>query len=108
MRESNGWVTNTGDLLSELKPHVEVKTQLRDYKFASAIDQNILVYDCERLSEKIIDREARREVMAELCRALSIGPGIVALKKMYPDTSIVDRVSKVFWQIIYEQRLRGE
>ena len=55
MSESNGWVTNTGDLLSELKPHVEVKTQLRDYKFASAIDQNILVYDCERLSEKIID-----------------------------------------------------
>ena len=108
MSESNGWVTNTGDLLSELKPHVEVKTQLRDYKFASAIDQNILVYDCERLSEKIIDREARREVMAELCRALSIGPGIVALKKMYPDTSIVDRVSKVFWQIIDEQRLRGE
>ena len=108
MRESNGWVTNTGDLLSELKPHVEVKTQLRDYKFASAIDQNILVYDCERLSEKILDREARREVMAELCRALSIGPGIVALKKMYPDTSIVDRVSKVFWQIIDEQRLRGE
>ena len=108
MSESNGWVTNTGDLLSELKPHVEVKTQLRDYKFASAIDQNILVYDCERLSEKILDREARREVMAELCRALSIGPGIVALKKMYPDTSIVDRVSKVFWQIIDEQRLRGE
>ena len=81
MSESNGWVTNTGDLLSELKPHVEVKTQLRDYKFASAIDQNILVYDCERLSEKIIDREARREVMEELCLALLIGPGIVTLKK---------------------------
>ena len=85
-----------------------MKTQLRDYKFASAIDQNILVYDCERLSEKIIDREARREVMAELCRALLVGPGIVALKNMYPDTSIVDHVSKVFWQIIDEQHLRGE
>ena len=108
MSESNGWVTNTGDLLSELKSHVEVKTQLRDYKFASAIEQNVLVYDCERLSERIFDRKARREVMAELCRALLIGPGIVALKNMYPDTSIVDRVSKVFWQIIDEQRSRGE
>ena len=108
MSKSNGWVTNTGDLLSELKSHVEVKTQLRDYKFASAIEQNVLVYDCERLSERIFDREARREVMAELCRALLIGPGIVALKNMYPDTSIVDRVSKVFWQIIDEQRSRGE
>ena len=108
MSESNGWVTNTGDLLSELKPHVEVKTQLRDYKFASAIEQNVLVYDCEGLSERIFDREARREVMVELCRALLIGPGIVALKNMYPDTSIVDRVSKVFWQIIDEQRSRGD
>ena len=108
MSESNGWVTNTGDLLSELKSHVEVKTQLRDYKFASAIEQNVLVYDCECLSERIFDREARREVMAELCRALLIGPGLVALKNMYPDTSIVDRVSKVFWQIIDEQRSRGE
>ena len=81
MRESNGWVTNTGDLLSELKPHVEIKMKLRDYKFASAIDQNFLVYDCERLSERIFDREARREVMEELCLALLIGPGIVTLKK---------------------------
>ena len=81
MRESNGWVTNTGDLLSELKPHVEIKMKLRDYKFASAIDQKILVYDCDRLSKRIFDRETRREVMEELWLALLIGPGIVTLKK---------------------------
>ena len=55
--------------------------KLRDYKFASAIDQKILVYDCDRLSKRIFDRETRREVMEELCLALLIGPGIVTLKK---------------------------
>jgi ectoine hydroxylase-related dioxygenase (phytanoyl-CoA dioxygenase family) len=46
--------------------------------------------------------------MAELGRALLTGPGILAFKNMYPDTSIVDRVSETFWQIIDEQHARGE
>lgn len=105
---ANGWVSNKGDLLAELKTHVEVKTQLSDYKFASAVEQNALVYDCEKLTPLIATRESRREVMAELGRALLSGPGILAFKKMYTDTSVVDRVSKTFWQIIDEQHARGE
>ena len=108
MSTAGGWVSNKGDLLAELKSHVEVKTQLTDYKFASAVEQNALVYDCEKLAPVIATREGRREVMAELGRALLSGPGILAFKKMYADTSIVDRVSKTFWQIIDEQHARGE
>jgi len=108
MSTTTGWVSNQGDLLAELKGHVEVKTQLADYKFAVAVEQNALVYDCEKLAPVITSREGRREVMAELGRALLTGPGILAFKNMYPDTSIVDRVSETFWQIIDEQHARGE
>jgi ectoine hydroxylase-related dioxygenase (phytanoyl-CoA dioxygenase family) len=108
MATASGWVSNNGDLLAELKSHVEVKTQLSDYKFASAVEQNALVYDCEKLAPVIASRDGRREVMAELGRALLSGPGILAFKKMYTDTSIIDRVSKTFWQIIDEQHARGE
>ena len=108
MTTTNGWVSNQGDLLAELKSHVEVKTQLSDYKFASAVEQNALVYDCKELAPVITSRDGRREVMAELCRALLTGPGIFAFKNMYLDTSIVDRVSETFWQIIDEQHARGE
>ena len=108
MTTTTGWVSNQGDLLAELKSHVEVKTQLADYKFAVAVEQNALVYDCEKLAPVITSREGRREVMAELGRALLTGPGILAFKNMYPDTSIVDRVSETFWQIIDEQHARGE
>ena len=108
MATTSGWVSNKSDLLAELKSHVEVKTQLSDYKFASAVEQNALVYDCEKLAPVIATRDGRREVMAELCRALFSGPGILAFKKMYADTAIVDRVSKTFWQIIDEQHARGE
>ena len=105
---ATGWVSNKGDLLAALKSHVSVKTELADYKFASAVDQNALVYDCEKLTPIIATYEGRREVMAELGRALLSGPGILAFKKMYTDTSVVDRVSKTFWQIIDEQHARGE
>ena len=108
MSTTNGWVSNKGDLLAELKSHVEVKTQLSEYKFASTVEQNALVYDCEELAPVIATRDGRREVMAELGRALLTGPGILAFKKMYADTAIVDRVSKTFWQIIDEQHARGE
>jgi ectoine hydroxylase-related dioxygenase (phytanoyl-CoA dioxygenase family) len=108
MLTASGWVSNKGDLLAELKSHVEVKTQLSDYKFASAVEQNALVYDCEKLAPVIASRDGRREVMAEFGRALLSGPGILAFKKMYTDTSIIDRVSKTFWQIIDEQHARGE
>ena len=108
MIDQSSWVTNAGDQLSELKMHTELKTLLSDYKFASSVEQNTLVYDCERLVSQISTRDGRRAVMAELGRALLSGPGIVAFKGMYPDTAIVDRVSDVYWQIIEEQHARGE
>ena len=108
MSDQPGWVTNTDDQLSELKVLAESKTLLSDYKFASSVEQNTLVYDCERLVPQISNRDGRRAVMAELGRALLSGPGIVAFKGMYPNTEIVDRVSSVYWQIIEEQHARGE
>lgn len=108
MVDESGWVSTTGDHLAELKVLVETETFLSDYKFASAVEQNALIYDCEKLTPLISNRDGRRAVMAELGRALLSGPGIVAFKGMYLETSVVDRVSKVFWQIIDEQRARGE
>lgn len=108
MVDESGWVSNTGDQLAELKVLVETETSLSDYKFASAVEQNALVYDCEKLTPLISNPDGRRAVMAELGRALLSGPGIVAFKGMYLETSVVDRVSEVFWQIIDEQHSRGE
>ena len=108
MVDESGWVSNTGDQLAELKVLVETETSLSDYKFASAVEQNALVYDCEKLTPLISNPDGRRAVMAELGRALLSGPGIVVFKGMYLETSVVDRVSEVFWQIIDEQHARGE
>ena len=108
MVDQNGWVNNNGDQLVELKTHVETTTRLSDYEFASSVEQNALVYDCENLAPKIASRDGRRAVMAELGRALLTCPGVIAFKGMYPESSVVDRVSDVFWQIIDEQHARGE
>ena len=108
MVEQHGWVSNAGDQLSELKAHVETTTLLCDYEFASSVEQNALVYDCEKLTPLLSNQNDRRAVMAELGRVLLSGPGVVAFKGMYPETSVVDQVSEVFWEIIDEQHERGE
>ncbi|MBM3742573.1 MAG: phytanoyl-CoA dioxygenase, partial [Actinobacteria bacterium] len=92
MSASTGWVSQQGDLLAELKTHVEVETKLADYRFASAVEQNALVYDCAKLTPVIATRDGRREVMAEIGRALLNGPGILAMRNMFADTTVVDRV----------------
>lgn len=45
MSDQSGWVSNKGDQLTELKVLAESKTLLSDYKFASSVEQNTLVYD---------------------------------------------------------------
>jgi hypothetical protein len=48
----------------------------------------------------------RRELQAELARALLEGPGIVVFAGAF-DPRVVDRASEVFWALIDEQRASG-
>ncbi len=66
---------------------------------------NVLVYDADRLREaRARDEEA---VAAELVRALTDGPGVVAIHGAFPDTDVVDRVTSAFEAIIAEERASG-
>jgi hypothetical protein len=49
----------------------------------------------------------RREVQAELARALADGPGIVVFAGAFPDTGVVDRATAVFEAMIAEQKAAG-
>jgi hypothetical protein len=53
---------------------VEATTQLSDYPHADEVRDNVLVYG-SWLREHVATPEARRDVQAELARALTDGPG---------------------------------
>jgi ectoine hydroxylase-related dioxygenase (phytanoyl-CoA dioxygenase family) len=99
---SRTWLSPEDCELSDFRALVERTTDPADWPHAASVERNILVYDSERLLAA-----DRREVQAELVRALAEGPGVVVLKRAFPDTSVVDRMSEVFDALIREQKEEG-
>jgi ectoine hydroxylase-related dioxygenase (phytanoyl-CoA dioxygenase family) len=101
------WLTATDCRLEDLAAMVDETTDLTAYPAADSVTQNVLVYDCDRLRDRITTADRRSAVQAELARALMDGPGIVVFKRAFTDLSVVDHASGVFDAMIADQRAIG-
>jgi ectoine hydroxylase-related dioxygenase (phytanoyl-CoA dioxygenase family) len=91
--------------LDEFVGIVEQTTDLSDFPLAIEVVDNVLAYDAPRLREaRAQDEEA---VSAELVRALTDGPGVVAIRGAFSETAVVDRVTAAFDAIIAQERAAG-
>jgi ectoine hydroxylase-related dioxygenase (phytanoyl-CoA dioxygenase family) len=86
---------------------VEQTTDLAAYPHADRVEQDVLVYDSERLRAATATAAGRDDVSAELVRALTSGPGVVVFEGAFPDTAVVDRVTVAFDAIIAEEEAAG-
>ena len=86
---------------------VDQSTDLADYPHAADVQRNVLVYDAASLRTAIASEQGRLEVEAELVRAFTEGPGVVAFKGAFPDAAVVDRATATFDEIIEAERARG-
>jgi ectoine hydroxylase-related dioxygenase (phytanoyl-CoA dioxygenase family) len=100
----HGWFVESDCRLDDFKRVVEQETHLSDYPYAVGVEQNVLIY---ARPERIGSPEGRRELQAELVRALTDGPGIVLFNDAFPDLSVVDRATDAFDAMIAEQNSRG-
>ncbi len=100
-----GWYVKEESSLATFTSVVEVATDPRDYPFASDVVQNVLVYGPEML-EACAEPHGRREVQAELARALHVGPGIVVFKRAFA-SDVVERATDAFCEIVEQQRRAG-
>lgn len=71
-----------------------------DFEFAYDVQKNIPIYDVSSLKDLFSDDSKRRAIMAEWAGILMHGAGVVVLQNTYEDTSIIDRATKIFNQII--------
>jgi ectoine hydroxylase-related dioxygenase (phytanoyl-CoA dioxygenase family) len=101
-----GWFTAEDCRLEDFRAVVETTTDLADHPYADEVRENVLVYG-SRLRDHITTPEGRRDVQAELARALADGPGIVVFAGAFPDTGVVDRATAVFQAMIDEQKAAG-
>ena len=105
-RTTPGWFAPDDCRLEDFRAVVETTTDLADYPCADEVRENVLVYG-SRLRDSVATPEGRRDVQAELARALADGPGIVVFAGAFPDTAVVDRATAVFQAMIDEQNAAG-
>ncbi|WP_328752127.1 phytanoyl-CoA dioxygenase family protein [Streptomyces sp. NBC_00285] len=97
------WLTEQDCDLDSFRALVERTAEPADYPYAAGVEQNILLYDAER----VLGAKDRRDVQAELVRALTDGPGVVVFQGAYADPAVVDRFTDVFDSLIREQYAAG-
>jgi ectoine hydroxylase-related dioxygenase (phytanoyl-CoA dioxygenase family) len=93
--------------VDELAAICSQQTRLADYPAAYGVLSNVLVYDCDTLRESVAEPSSRRAVRGEWARALLDGPGVIALRAAFADSSVLDAASAVFHGIIAEQHACG-
>ncbi len=103
--QTRGWITPGDCRLEDFRAVVEQTTDPADYPTADSVQSNVLIYG-PKLSEQAATEAGRREVQAELARALLDGPGIVVLAGAF-DPGVVDQASEVFRAIIDQQHALG-
>ncbi|MGR3935980.1 phytanoyl-CoA dioxygenase family protein [Streptomyces sp. BRA346] len=101
------WLAEDDCALDAFRVLVEQGTDPHDHPSAERIDHGVPLYDGDRLRGLAATREGRRAVQEELVRALLDGPGVVVLRRAYPDPAVVDRASAAFNALIEEEQARG-
>ncbi len=74
---------------------------------AQWVAKNVPVYDMQALRPVLEQPDMRRALLAEWGWVLDKSAGVIALKGAYSDTSVIDRATDVFRQIIDEERQSG-
>ncbi|WP_336109747.1 phytanoyl-CoA dioxygenase family protein [Streptomyces sp. PTD9-10] len=100
--QGRAWLSEQDCDLGSFRALLARTTDPAEYPYAASVESDVLVYDSERLRAG-----DRREVQAELVRALTDGPGVVVLEGAFPDPAVVDRATAVFDALIAEQRASG-
>jgi len=104
---SRVWLSEKDCDLTGFKKLIEQTTDPRDYPHATSVDRNALLYDSDRLRTLAASPDGRREVQAELVRALDEGPGIVVFQRAFADSRVVDRATEAFNALIADQHASG-
>ncbi len=98
------WLTERDCDIDAFKSHIDRSTHASDYPVAAEIVNNIPIYDGEHLRKSFDDADRARTIMAEWNKVFLSGPGIIAIRGGYRDTSLLDAVSHELSAIIEEEK----
>ncbi|AEK62410.1 phytanoyl-CoA dioxygenase family protein [Collimonas fungivorans] len=76
-------------------------------EYAREICEQVPIYDCAELGRVLDDAVARADLQAEWAEVLHRGPGVLVLKRAFPDPTPIDDATAVFEAIIRDEREAG-
>jgi ectoine hydroxylase-related dioxygenase (phytanoyl-CoA dioxygenase family) len=106
-RDYSVWLTQDDCRIDDLRALVERATEPGDYPFASAIVENLPVYEARAVRSAADHPRSRLDLMAEWVKAMTSGPGVVVFKGAFDDMAALDRVSGHFRDMIAEEKAEG-
>jgi ectoine hydroxylase-related dioxygenase (phytanoyl-CoA dioxygenase family) len=103
MRANRVWYREADCDLDDFISLISRTADLTDYPHASAVEQNVLIYDARRVVDGCATDEGRRDLLAEICEVFAHGPGVAVFKRAFTDLAVIDRATQIFAEIIEEQ-----
>jgi ectoine hydroxylase-related dioxygenase (phytanoyl-CoA dioxygenase family) len=101
------WLDAANCDIDDFAALVERTTATADYPLAAEVADNVPVYDGDTVRTAAAGPDKRRALTAEWVRALSEGPGVIAIRSALADRAIVDAASAHFTAIIAEEKAAG-
>ncbi|NOC47515.1 MULTISPECIES: phytanoyl-CoA dioxygenase family protein [unclassified Ruegeria] len=74
---------------------------------AASVQKNVPIYDMHALRPALEKADQRKALLAEWAYVLDKSAGVIVLKGAFADTSVIDRATAVFHQMIEEERQGG-
>lgn len=103
MLKSQGIYRSDSDVnLDDFAKACEQSITLNDYRFAQAVDKNVVIYDAAQLLKYL--KQDKDALLSELHQVIaSNGPGVLVIKNMFTDTGIIDDHNHIYEQILQQQ-----
>ena len=92
--------------LSDFKKVIDQTVSPTDVPNAAEIERNVPIYDMNVLSSSLHDPMQKNSLMTEWAWVLKENAGAIVLRNAYSDTSVIDQATKVYEEIIKEEKLK--
>ena len=90
--------------VEEFEKLIKQKIDSSSLQHCSEIINNIPIYNMDLLRKNLSDENKRLLLMAEWAYIFSQSSGVLVLKNSYQDTSPIDQATKIYEEIIFEEK----
>ena len=108
-QRNNHFVLDKNISIDKFASICKEKINAKEYSFNHSIEKNVIIYNGEKILKDIKDNpEKMLKYKNELHFALFSGPGVIVIKNMFLDLSIIDKQSEIFYKIAEKEKEKEE